>query len=714
MSNLCNSLFRHAARRFLALGASLSVSALTFSLPACGPTSPTEDPKTQAEPLRPASGTASATASVPTAIEFFPDRPRVSLLIADGKALPVILPENPAPHTRHAANFLAENIEKISGVRPEVIESLPDPLPEQAIWVGYQHAMDGLFPGVDFTFNHPEEIVLAVSENHVAITGRDRWDPKHTDFEADRASITEMQQEYGTANAVFTFLQDVIGVRWLYPGELGTDYPGVDSLQVRQLTYRYHPQFRARVGLFAQFNRGSNKVSVGQNWVKHQRLLLDSLFFEGGHPLKKWWEKYGETRPEIFALQPDGTRGTHPSDPESMKFSEGEPALWQTWLDEMEGRFARYPYWEALPAVANDGYYNGHCTDPRSRAWDPDPSETDVRIELTWANGHKESWPPLSDRYASLANKLSELAAERFPDREYFVVMNAYGEVGRPAPVKTKLRDNILLLSVHNFHMRHPSTRKVEMQQFADWADLTKNIIWRPNLGNQAGLQWGFPDVPFQQTMEDFRFVAEHGAIGIFFDMFFENWANLAPYYYLTSQLAWNPYADGNAILADYFERCYGPAAPAMTKYWLFLEKTRQHFVDSVETPFRLVRVHEYYTDEVWNQAEAFLQEAERLTEGEAKYVARVNFTRCGFIYAQALVEQRALMAKYEAGKASDKELEETIRNKWAALGETVAAFPEAAVRFKRMESPRRAAGLHPGAPTSNKMRRADRGLDLD
>jgi len=292
--------------------------------------------------------------------------------------------------------------------------------------------------------------------------------------------------------------------------------------------------------------------------------------------------------------------------------------------------------------------------------------------------------------------------------------MNAYGTVGRPAPVKTKLRDNILVLSVHNFHMRHPSTRKVEMQQFSDWAALANNIIWRPNLGNQAGLQWGFPDVPFQQTMEDFRFVADHGAIGIFFDMFFENWANLAPYYYLASQLAWNPYADGNAILEDYFKRCYGPAASAMTKYWMFLEKTRQNFVDTVETPFRLVRVHEFYTEEVFGEAESYLAEAERLAKDDPKYAARVHFTRCGFLYAQALVEQRSLMVQYEAGKSGDKELEQVIRDKWAALGETVATFPEAAVRFKRMDNPKRAAGLHPDAPASNKMRRADRGLDLD
>jgi len=633
------------------------------------------------------------------------------LMSKDSAPLPIILAKDAAPHTRAAATDLAKHLEVIGGTRPEIMEGAPEPLPKQAIWVGYQPVLNRLFPGTDFTFKHPEEIILAANENHVAITGRDRWDPKHLEFDDGYKKFQGKQLEYGSANAVFTFLQERIGVRWLYPGKLGTDYPGADSLRIAPFTYRYHPQFRTRSGVFAQLDLGSSKGNDGQIWVKHQRLLLDSLFLEGGHPLKGWWEKYHKTRPEIFALQPDGTRGTFPADPLSKKLCEGEPALWQTWLEEMEQRFAKYPYWQTLPTMANDGYYSGHCTDPRSRAWDPAPSESKVLIEMMW-DGHREQWPPLSDRYANFANKLSELAKARFPDRDYFILMNAYGKVGNPAPLKTKLRDDVLVMAVHNFHMRHPAERDPRMQQFAEWAKLAKQIVWRPNLGNQAGLAWGFPDVPLQQTMKDLRFVADHGSIGLFFDMYYENWANLSPYYYLVGQLAWNPQADGNAILEDFYQRSYGPAAPAMKRYWTLLEKTRQHFVDSIESPFRVTRIHEHYTDDLLAQAESILAEAEKLVAADPKHAARVHFTRCGFIYARALVAQRSLMARWEAGKSKDKELEQRIRTQWAGLRKTVSTFPEWAVFFKRMESPQRAAGLHPDAPMSKKMLKDSVGLD--
>ncbi|MFM9016184.1 MAG: DUF4838 domain-containing protein, partial [Verrucomicrobiota bacterium] len=239
-----------------------------------------------------------------------------------------------------------------------------------------------------------------------------------------------------------------------------------------------------------------------------------------------------------------------------------------------------------------------------------------------------------------------------------------------------------------------------------------KQIVWRPNLGNQAGLAWGFPDVPLQQTMKDFRFVADHGSIGLFFDMYFENWANLSPYYYLVGQLAWNPQADGNAILEDFYQRSYGPAAPAMKRYWTLLEKTRQHFVDSIESPFRRTRIHEHYTEDLLAQAESILVEAEKLVAADPKHAARVHFTRCGFIYARALVAQRSLMARWEAGKSKDKELEQRIRTQWKELGQTVSTFPEWAVFFKRMQSAERSAGLHPDAPIKKKMLRDTVGLD--
>src|SRR5690606_35932797 len=99
----------------------------------------------------------------------------------------------------------------------------PAVVPERAIWVGYQPLLGRLLPRTDFTFRRPEEILLVANDRHLVIAGRDRWDPSRMEGRPRRSVVNGVQQEYGTANAVYTFIQEHLGVRWLWPGELGED-----------------------------------------------------------------------------------------------------------------------------------------------------------------------------------------------------------------------------------------------------------------------------------------------------------------------------------------------------------------------------------------------------------------------------------------------------------------------------------------------------------
>ena len=173
------------------------------------------------------------------------------VLVEDGRArMPIVVFENAPPFTRQAAEDLAEYIEKISGARPEVLEGRPDPLPESAIWVCVQPVLKTLFPELDLEFRHPEEILIAANDRHLVIAGRDKWDPEHLEIQLGRKLIHGVQQEYGTVNAVYTFLQEHLGVRWLWPGELGEDLLEKETISLAPFEYRYHPQFRARSGAF--------------------------------------------------------------------------------------------------------------------------------------------------------------------------------------------------------------------------------------------------------------------------------------------------------------------------------------------------------------------------------------------------------------------------------------------------------------------------------
>jgi hypothetical protein len=163
---------------------------------------------------------------------------------------PIVIAKEAPPFTREAAQSLAKYIEKTTGSKSAIVEGEPRPLPERAIWVGVQPVVNTIFPKLNLEFKHPEEILIAANEHHVIIAGRDRWDPARLARKFGETGFTGKQEEYGTCNAVYTFLQDHLGVRWFWPGELGEDVLKRNRVVFAPFEYRYHPQIRGRSTVF--------------------------------------------------------------------------------------------------------------------------------------------------------------------------------------------------------------------------------------------------------------------------------------------------------------------------------------------------------------------------------------------------------------------------------------------------------------------------------
>ncbi|MFN2352353.1 MAG: DUF4838 domain-containing protein, partial [Kiritimatiellia bacterium] len=307
---------------------------------------------------------------------------------------PVVIPENAPPNTRQAADELVDYIEKISGARPELLEGEPDPLPASALWVGYQPAVDGLFPALDFDFQHAEEILIAVNAQHGVIAGRDRV-------------FNGAARESGTANAVYTFLRDVLEVRWLWPGPLGEDLIARDTIALEPFVHRHHPQIRSRSGVI--------RFETFPDWNRVQRLQLDSFpAMTGGHPKSHWWNTYHASHPGIFALQPDGTRGggeTPYPNAGTVKICKTNPEGWELWLNEVEAARTANPAQNAFGAGPNDGWFNGWCVCENCLAWDHPEGEP---RNFSW-RGLSQPYVALSDRHVTYANTLARLLKERYP-----------------------------------------------------------------------------------------------------------------------------------------------------------------------------------------------------------------------------------------------------------------------------------------------------------
>lgn len=606
------------------------------------------------------------------------------VLVRDGVSLaPVVVFEDAPPFTLQAAEELVEYIEKTTGARPDLFEGTPDPLPEHAIWVGYQPILDDLFPDLDFDFQHPEEILIAANANHLVIAGRDRWNPEHLQISylkplgganpggRGTVEVDGVQLEYGTANAVYTFLQDYLDVRWFWPGELGEDVLHRDTLAFAPFEYRYHPHFRGRAGLFFHSHLAMDN-GHSHEWVRHQRLQLDSLWLQSWHPLSYWWNEFHETNPDYFALQPDGTRSGWPG-PRAAKLCKSNPAVWQEWLRYVERELERYPNQTVFSAVANDGGAQGFCVCEECRAWDPEEGE---KVRFIW-EGFSEERVGLADRQITYANHLGRLLKERYPDKDYYVSMMAYGN-SRPAPTHAVPDDNVYVDLVFNLHNRHQmgigDPAEEHRRMFEEWgAKGFKNVGWRPNLGGAAGWQLGMPNVAMQRAMEDLRMMAENNVESITFDTIWEHWANQGPYYYILAQMTWNPYADGKAIMEDYYQRAFGPAADTMRTYWETMEDTSEEII------FQEQPIAEVWNDEFYRQSYALLDQAVSELDGAPEiYAQRVGFVRAGLDYTRLYYDTADMIARLGAGNGADTEAEARARANWEQLVRIFEDYPEA------------------------------------
>ncbi|HEY2572926.1 MAG TPA: DUF4838 domain-containing protein, partial [Verrucomicrobiaceae bacterium] len=591
---------------------------------------------------------------------------------------PIIVYKGAPPRTRDAAVTLAVYIEKISGVRPQIIDGEPQPLPQRAVWVGCQPALKALFPMTDFEFKFPEETLIAANEQHLVIAGRDRWDPAHMQAKGRLAMKTGLQQEYGTANAVYSFLQDQLGVRWLWPDE--EDVPKRTSLTFAPFEHRYHPQIRARSGMLAKLSLGDSKEDAAKLWSRHQRVQLDSLESFGGHGFTEWWDKYHESHPDYFALWPDGTRSPHPN-PSNTKLCESNPGVWRQWLAEVDEQLQADPTRRVFNASENDGYDYGHCSCEQCRAKDAAEAE---KFSFHW-KGTTEELPALSDRQVIFANTLPRLLRASHPGEDFHVQLHAYG-YSRPAPLHVVPDENVIISCVANFHLRGDGVqddRTKAMSEYDGWSKVAQHLFWRPNLGSPVGGMWAMPDVSFKQTTEDFHFVAERHCEGLFFDLLWMHWATQGPYYYLLAHLAWDPRADGLAIMDDYYERAFGPAAAELKAYWMLLEQTRMEFVKELPNKMRYYDIPKKYTPELLAKARSLLDAAAAKTaSADEKFRRRVAFMRCGFDYTNLVVETRAAMQKFEASKGKDAAARDLALAHWDLAAKMKESFPAFAINW--------------------------------
>ncbi len=607
------------------------------------------------------------------------------VLVENGKSLvPIILPAEPTMFTKIAAADLAEYIGKVSGVMPEILEGLPSPVPKHAIWVGFQPQLKALFPGTDFEFKHPEEILIKCDGKHLAILGRDVWDPvtnkmtiKGGATEAERKDylagfaeanrdVVGFQYEYGTVNAVATFLQDQLGVRWLWPGKVGEVVPKQSTIAVGPIEFRYHPKIRQRSTVYAPlalYKQGGKPGSSGGDWVRRQRLQLDSLYTpSGGHGFTEWYATYHKTHPEYFALQSDGTR-VYKGEPRHAKLCQSNPAVVEQWLKIVEAAIAKNPHRTVFNVAANDGTASGICCCENCKAWDhPDG----MKMVWNYPGGTELIGVATTDREVTFANILVRKLRERYPDKDYKVLIQAYGGAATP-PVKAVPDANVIVSSV-----------AASFSNLEEWSKKTSaGMIWRPNFADPAHWKTGGPP-NITGTADLLKRAAACGVSGVSMDMLWSWWSTQGPMYYVMAQLAWNPDKPVGEIMDDYCKSGFGPAADDIKAYWKLLQDNRIAIAPDKMTAGTKTWA-EAFNPDFFKTAYALLDtSAAKVATAGKEYADRIAFVRAGLDYLRLNTENQALAKQGIEAKIPDPTIKAKMQANWTAIQEIDKKFPDA------------------------------------
>jgi hypothetical protein len=554
--------------------------------------------------------------------------------------LPISVDKNASQETMQAAKELASYIQKISGAEVDIILNDSTNTPSHAIWVGVQPKLENVFPDMKFKFENPEEILIACNGQDLVIAGRDRM-------------AGDTQTEFGTANAVYTFLQKYLDVRWFWPGPLGEDLICKNTIRLPSFEYRFHPQIVQRK-LWRGTYGGEYEVQA-KAWFRMQRATLYSFQFSGGHAFTKWWDKYHAEHPDYFAVQPDGTREASPST-HDVKICVSNPKMQKQWLDDAEQALKEDPSRIMASASPNDGAVMGECVCPECKAWD-NPKGEEVQL---YGKGGAYKSVVLTDRYVKFWNILAKGLKERFPDRDVYVGAYAYGPYKLP-PLSEKMDKNIVVGYVGHFPFSGNEFRIKEKEDWKKWADNASKMVFRPNIFHYSGGWLGLPTIPLNRTIEDFKFLAENKCVGLEVDTLPIIWATQGIEYYLLAQLAYDPLQDGNALLKDYYQRCFGNASSEMEQYFSIMEKAHDQIAEKAKLSSgaakELIGVcREIYTDDILNSADECIKKAEAKVadDHDIKYSQRVAFNRSGFDFTRLQVGIMNEMAKVRESKGTD------------------------------------------------------------
>jgi len=435
------------------------------------------------------------------------------LLVEEGEPVAaLVVSDEPDGDELLAARELQEHIERMSGARLEIVgeEGAAGRL-EVRIGAGFD---PGMAKKLWERSEDPGAFVLSVTKERIGLVGN---------------------SPEGTLFAAYELLEQ-LGCRWFMPGELGRVIPQRKSVALQVGETVQVPSFSDR--------HLQNVSGSMPPWARRQR--MGGISFPSSHGVSLLPGGDFETEPELFALI-DGERRESQLCISNAEVVRRAQAAAVAYFDE----HPEAPWMGMGPRDGGGFCECEHCMELDAGEIDPVSGE-----------------PMLTDRYVWLFNQVLEAVHEKYPEKR--IGFYAYTVIKFPPkkqPVSPFLVPALAPISHDRIHgMSNPVSpdRSVYREVMEGWCRVVPEVYERGYYFNLA-----CPGLPFSKihAVRDETVVAHQLGVKGWRVETMPSWVSNGPTLYVAARLMWDADADVDALMADYYEKFFGPAAEPMGRY---------------------------------------------------------------------------------------------------------------------------------------------------
>lgn len=436
----------------------------------------------------------------------------------------IVIPDGASPQNLESAQLLAEYLAKSTGAKLGVVAESKADKERSQVHVGRTRFALGSGLSMD-DLNDDGFVIGPKSEERLIIAGPTDW---------------------GTEFGVCEFLERFVGVRWLFPGELGTHVPSHTDIAGPDSPIQEEP---------ASISRFMSGIPGGEQalWARRNRMHRTIAF---QHNLLNIFSPkvYAASHPEFFPIR----NGKRYLPDENVSDGWGwQPCLTadgviEAAVDRINQYFRDHPEEQSCSLSVTDG--GGHC-------------ECESCQSLDTGKNNFLGVRDVSDRYYEWCNQVVTRVLKTHPDK-YFGCL-AYYQVAAP-PTRVKLHERLIpCMTFDRMRWANPKLEKNGHILTEEWHKASTSLGWYEYL---YGTPYMLPRIYFHTMAANYRYAEQHGVV-VHCAEAYPNWGE-GPKLYLSLKLQWNPNQDVDLLLTDWYNACVGKqAAPYLEKYFQLWEE---------------------------------------------------------------------------------------------------------------------------------------------